>query len=223
MWHEHPDLQTCIDSLTGDISQRIRARLQTAATCTMAVSGGRSPIPLFERLANTDLDWARLRLRLVDERYVPPHHPDSNESLVRSHLLTGRAAAADFRGLYLAGASIDEAVAAANADTPPIELAILGMGDDGHMASLFPGAPQLEAALAADAACYLHVTPPAAPHERISLSLAALRSCHHLILYIAGAHKRKVLREAQSRTDPRLPISLLAAEQGVPIDVHWHP
>lgn len=223
MWHEHPDLPSCIDSLARDIARHIQARLQTAPTFTLAVSGGRSPIPLFERLAELELDWTRLRLRLVDERYVPPSHPDSNESLVRRHLLRGPAADADFRGLYQEGASIDAAVAAANADAQAIDLALLGMGDDGHMASLFPGAAQLEAALAAGAACYLHVTPPQAPHERISLSLAALRACDHLILYIAGAQKLAVLRAAESRPDPDLPISLLAAEQGVPLDVHWHP
>lgn len=223
MWHEHPALSPCIDVLADSIAEHIRTRLQTAATCTLAVSGGRSPIPLFERLAETDLEWARVRLRLVDERYVPPDHADSNENLVRRHLLTCQAADAQFQGLYVSGASIEEAVSVANDDTRPIDLAILGMGDDGHMASLFPGATQLDAGLAPEAARYLHVTPPQAPHERISLSLAALRACGHLILYIAGAHKREILRKARIGADPRLPISLLAAEPGVPLDVHWHP
>lgn len=223
MWHEYPGAQPCIEALSSDIAERLRARLCNAPICTLAVSGGRSPIPLFERLAQAELDWARVRLRLVDERYVPPHHPDSNEALVRRHLLAGPAAAADFHGLYRAGASIEQAVAAANDDAALIDLALLGMGDDGHTASLFPGAAQLDAALAADAACYLHVTPPQAPHERISLSLAALRSCGHLILYVAGPRKRDVLRDAQKQADARLPVSLLAAEPGVPLDVHWHP
>lgn len=222
MWHEYPGLQPCIDALSRDIADRLRGCLRRASVCTLAVSGGRSPVPLFERLAQADLDWSRVRVRLVDERYVPPDHPDSNEALVRRHLLAGPAAAAAFRGLYLAGASIEQAVAAANDDARPIDIAVLGMGDDGHTASLFPGAAQLDAALAADAACYLHVTPPQAPHERISLSLAALRACGHLVLYVAGPHKRDVLLTAQKRVDTRLPISLLAAEPGAPLDVHWH-
>lgn len=223
MWHEHSGMQPCIDALSASIAASLRSRLQTAAVCTLAVSGGRSPIPLFERLAQADLDWSRIRLRLVDERHVAPEHTDSNEGLVRRHLLAGPAASADFRGLYLAGASIGQAVQAANEDARPIDLALLGMGDDGHMASLFPGAPQLKAALAPDAACYLHVSPPKAPHERISLSLAGLLACRQLILYIAGAHKRDVLLSARQRVDSRLPISHLAAEPGVPLDVHWHP
>lgn len=223
MWHEHPDQPSCINALTRIVIEQAKSRLQKPGVFTLAVSGGRSPIPLFESLAQADLPWSRVRLRLVDERYVPPGHPDSNESLVRRHLLGGRAAAADFRGLYQAGATIDSAVAAANRDALRIDLALLGMGDDGHTASLFPDAPQLNAALANDAASYLHITPPQAPHERISLSLAALRSCGHLLLYIAGPHKKKVLNEAENRPDPRLPISLLAAEPGAPFDVYWHP
>ena len=223
MWHEYPDQPSCIHALTHAVVEQVQACLQKSGACTLAVSGGRSPIPLFESLAQADLPWPRLRLRLVDERYVPPNHPDSNESLVRRHLLTGQAAAADFRGLYQAGASIDNAVAAANHDAQPIDIALLGMGDDGHMASLFPDARQLNAALASDAAGYLQITPPQAPHERISLRLAAMRGSGHLFLYIAGPHKKKILNEAENKPNPRLPISLLAAEPGVPLDVYWHP
>ena len=223
MWHDHPDKQACIDALADDIAARLRARLADQGACTLAVSGGRSPIPLFQRLAGTDLEWARVRLRLVDERYVPPTHDDSNERLVREHLLAGKAAAASFLGLYRPGASITQAVTTANADAQPVGLALLGMGDDGHTASLFPEAPQLAAALAPGAAHYLHVTPPSAPHERITMSLAALRACDHLILYISGQHKRQVLLEAQKEISQHLPISHLAAEPGVPFDVHWHP
>jgi len=223
MWHDHSGMQPCIEALARDITARLRAGLDAAGSCTLAVSGGRSPIPLFQRLAMADLDWRRIRLRLVDERYVPPGHPDSNEGLVRRHLLTGKAATADFRGLYRAEASIEQAVAAANREARPVDLAVLGMGDDGHTASLFPGAPQLDAALAPGAAHYLHVTPPRAPHERITMSLASLRACGHLILYISGQDKRDVLLEAEKKISKQLPISHLAAEPGVSFDVHWHP
>ena len=223
MWHEYSEPQPCIEALTHAIVSHVQSRLQQAGTYTLALSGGRSPIPLFECLAQADLPWALMRLRLVDERYVPPNHPDSNERLVRQHLLSGAATAADFRALYQESASIEQAVNAANQDAGPIDLAILGMGDDGHMASLFPGAAQLPAALADNAPPYLHVTPPQAPHERISLSLPALRACGHLLLYIAGAHKKKVLRSAESKPDRDLPISLLAAEPGGLPDVYWHP
>lgn len=224
MWHEHSGLGPCIEALAQDITQRIQAQLQQAESCSVALSGGRSPVPLFQRLAQADLEWSRVRMRLVDERYVPPDHPDSNERLIREHLLVGNAAAADFRGLYVPDASIDVAVAQANADANehPCDLAVLGMGDDGHTASLFPDAPQLEAALASNAACYLHVTPPEASHERITMSLAALLSTQRLLLYISGMQKRRVFETANQGATRRLPISYLLAKPGVSLDVHWH-
>lgn len=224
MWHEHSGLDPCIGALAQDITRQIQAHLQQAEVCSVALCGGRSPIPLFQRLAQADLEWSRVRLRLVDERYVPPDHPDSNERLVREHLLVGKAAAADFRGLYVPGASIDVAVDQANADADgqPFHLAVLGMGDDGHTASLFPGAAQLESALAREAACYLHVTPPEASHERITMSLAALFSTQRLLLYISGTQKRRVFETADQGATRRLPISYLLAEPGVSLDVHWH-
>ncbi len=223
MWHEYTSAETGIQALADDITARIQACLRNSGMCTLAVSGGRSPIPLFEQLAVAELDWPKVNVLLVDERYVPPEHDDSNEGLVRRHLLTGRAAHAHFLGLYRPGASIAQAVEAANDEFRPIDLAILGMGDDGHTASLFPGARQLHEALAPHAAHYLHVTPPDAPHERITLSLAALRACGHRILHIPGAQKRDLLREAEKKIDKRLPVSFLAADPGVSLDVYWHP
>ena len=223
MWHKHPDQNTCLDALAGHIHKSMEHGLAAADVFTLAVSGGRSPIPLFERLAELDLDWSRVRIRLVDERYVPPDHADSNEALVRRHFLTGPASKADFRGLYLADADLETAVAEAIADFQTPDIALLGMGEDGHMASIFPGAPQFEAATAPDSVSYLHVTPPQAPHERISMSLAALRASKQRILYISGRSKREVLQAAERSVTPGLPISLLAAEPGVSLDVHWHP
>lgn len=223
MWQKYPDLKSCLDTLTAEIGARMEQRLAKSGSFTLAVSGGRSPIPLFERLADLNLDWSRVRIRLVDERYVPPEDADSNENLVRRHLLTGPARRADFHGLYLAGADIEAAVSVANADFQTPDIVLLGMGEDGHTASLFPGARQFEAAVHPDAVSYLHVTPPRAPHERISMSLAALRICRQRILYISGTSKFQVLREAERSVTPRLPISFLAAEPGVSLNVHWHP
>lgn len=223
MWNEHPDLESCIDALAAEIGRRISDARTAARPFTLALSGGRSPIPLFQRLAELNLNWSHVRIRLVDERYVPPDHADSNESLVRRHLLSGKAAQADFRGLYLANADIETAVEAANTDFQTPDIALLGMGEDGHMASIFPGARQFEAAVLPSAAPYLHVTPPRAPHQRISMSLAALLQCKQRVLYISGPSKRNVLQEAQRQATSRLPISFLAAEPGDLLDVYWHP
>lgn len=222
MWHEYPDQEVCLEALSENIEQRIRRGIANTGRFSLAISGGRSPIPLFERLSELVLDWSRVRIRLVDERFVPPDHPDSNERLVREHLLKNHAARADFRGLYQDAGDIDSAVESANVEFQALDLVLLGMGEDGHIASLFPHAPQLSAALAPEAAHYLHVTPPEAAHERISLSLAAVLASAHRILYIAGDTKRNVLRQAKTERSSQLPISLLVAEPGVSIDVYWH-
>lgn len=223
MWYEYPDLQSCINTLSDEIGQRMEQGLAEFDTFTLAVSGGRSPIPLFESLSKLELDWTRVRVRLVDERYVPIDHADSNEALIRRHLLVGPAAKADFQGLFTCAGGLAAAVAAANAEFQRPDLCLLGMGEDGHTASIFPNARQFESAIHPGAAPYLHVTPPHAAHERISMSLAALLSSRQRILYISGVSKRKVLQEAETCVTARLPISYLAAEPGVTLDVHWHP
>lgn len=223
MWNEFADRETCIDALAGDIVREIDERLKVADAFRLCVSGGRSPIPLFKTLGQRPLAWARVQVRLVDERYVPPDHPDSNEGLLRRHLLKGPAHAADFTGLYIAGASPAEAAVIANRDARAIDLVLLGMGEDGHTASLFAGAVQLEEALRPEAHYYVHVSPPHAAHERITLSLAALRAARRRILYISGAKKRAILLEAEKKRCEQLPVSLLAADPGVSLDVYWHP
>lgn len=223
MWHEYTDRESCIEAVADEIARQIDDRLKDADVFTLCVSGGRSPVPLFEALCRRPLPWPRIRVRLVDERYVPPDHPDSNEALVRRHLLKEQAGAADFTGLYLPGLSPTEATAVANRDAGPIDLALLGMGDDGHTASLFPGAAQLDEALHPEARYYVHVSPPRAAHERITLSLPALRAARRRLLYISGARKREILLEAGKNASKQLPVSLLAADPGVTLDVYWHP
>ena len=198
--------------------------LQRTERAGLALSGGRSPILLFERLSHEDIPWHRVAISLVDDRYVPIDHEDSNEALVRRHLLQNNAKAADFTGLVGDAKDIARSVALANQLNAPIDVAVLGMGDDGHTASLFPHAAQLPQALDPNQTSrYVHITPPTAPHERISMTLAAILAAGHLILPIAGEHKRAVLREAQRGVTPALPVSYVAAQAGVPLDVYWHP
>lgn len=209
-------------ALAADIAQHGRALL--------AVSGGRSPIALFHALAQAPIDWPRVVVMLVDERFVPADHPDSNAALVRTHLLAGAAAQAQF--LPLVDEPFDHAgcIARANAHfralAQPFSVALLGMGEDGHTASLFPGAPELAAGLDPDLPeAYLALTPPPpVPHPRISLSLAALLRSRRLLLSIAGDAKRAVYaRAATPPPSPALPISYLVQQTRTPFDAYWTP
>lgn len=224
MWHEFDDAAASVQAQSHQIAQLLASALEGAPRAGLAVSGGRSPIPLFERLSQEDIPWSKVAITLVDDRYVPVDDEDSNERLVRRYLLQNRASAAAFTGLVGDARDIARSVERANQLTERIDVAVLGMGDDGHTASLFPGAAQLPQALDPEQTRrYVHVTPPTAAHERISMTLAALLQVGHLILPIAGDHKRNMLRKAQEAPTPTLPVSYVATQAGVPLDVYWHP
>ena len=190
----------------------------------LAVSGGRSPIALFEAMAQQKLDWPNVTISLVDERLVPPLHADSNAALVRRHLLQHAAAA---RFLPLVGEQTDvsdpaAALAEAEAAFPTPDIAVLGMGADGHTASLFPQAPQLAESVSPECRSKLvHTSPVTAAHERISMSLNALAAVPQLLLSIQGADKRAVLEQASAMPSNERPISLLLHRANVHCQVYY--
>ena len=206
-------------ALTAGIANRGRGRL--------VVTGGRSPGAVYDRLATADLDWSAVDITLSDERFVPVTDPASNEALVRSRLLIGQAAAARFVPLMrdapsaAAAADLAEAEVAALA---PFDLTLLGMGPDGHVASLIPGAEGLEAAMAPDGARFCLGFDQAIgdpPRPRITLTLAALLQSQAIIILIAGPEKRWVIERAMAGAD--LPVRALLTQARVPVRVLWTP
>ena len=193
------------------------------------VSGGRSPTRLFELLRVADLDWSRVCVALVDERWVDPSDPDSNEKLVRDVLLKDAAAKARFIGLKNAAPTPDLGAVSAwetFARVPrPFDAVVLGMGDDGHTASLFPRSPNLSSALnpAAAAGC-VGMWSPAVPHPRLSLNLSALLDSRRIVLSIPGAEKWKVYVAASSEGPVQeMPIRAVLRQQRTPVEVMWSP
>ena len=210
-----------------DIAARIATILSDAiaqrGVASIALSGGRSPRSVLEALSHADLDWGKVVVTLVDERWVAPDSADSNEKLVRDTLLKGAAAQARFVPMKTPAADAyagQAAVEAAFADLPwPLDIVLLGMGDDGHAASLFPLGKELAEGLATQALT-IAATPPAAPHQRMSLTAHGILQSRHIFLQISGAGKKAVYdRALAGGSVAELPIRLALLQGEVPVEV----
>ncbi|WP_019646695.1 6-phosphogluconolactonase [Novispirillum itersonii] len=208
--HRFPSAAVATAALADAIAATLLACLTRQDRAVLAVSGGRSPVPLFQTLRERDLPWQRVTITLVDERCLPSDHPDSNARLVRTHLLAGRAATACFRPLWLQPATPEDLISNAIKQWQTPDLTLLGMGEDGHTASLFPGATNLTTGLAADtAAPLLLIDPPTAPHRRISMTAAEIARSRQVFLSIAGDAKLSVLQQALTAPSPALPVGVV--------------
>jgi 6-phosphogluconolactonase len=211
------------------VSAALRRDLQQHRRARLLVSGGKTPAPVFRALSQAPLDWDRVDVALVDERWLRPDDPDSNAHLVREHLLRGHAVAARFETLTRPGRSIGAAVADANlhARHPP-GIILLGMGDDGHVASLFPHMHELDLALESHNA-YVAVDasgcPGAGPWQRrISLTPTGLLPAHTRLLLLRGHGKRTVFERALEGSDPHeLPVRIAFTTPGAALQVYWCP
>jgi 6-phosphogluconolactonase len=193
---------------------------------SLVVSGGRTPMGFFQLLSQQMLDWHSVKVTLADERWVNNEHKDSNEKLVRENLLINEARHADFVPLKTAADNALEGeveTELALAAIGQFTVVILGMGDDGHTASLFPGAEALPLGLAMDSGrTAIAVTPTEAPHQRISLTLPRLLNSRQLIIHISGAGKQSVLQAAQAGDDvAELPIRAILNQQAAPLSIYW--
>ncbi len=206
--------------LAEDVKSCIESAIEHRGAASLMVSGGSTPYPFFAALKGMKIDWQKVTIGLVDERYLEPDHADSNERLLREHLLVGPAAAAKFVGMYKEG-GVTEAVRASEQAAGQIlqthggkfDMVVLGMGGDAHTASLFPAhdgnreqlrqALQLDnAALSPDAALCCHMVPAEAPYNRISLTLGPIIQSRNVALHITGESKRQVLVNAVQSADP---------------------
>ena len=203
------------ENLAKDVAAALRTAIEAKRTAVLAVSGGTTPVPFFESLAKAELPWKAVTVTLVDERQVPETSERSNARLVRKHMLQHQAAAAQFIPLF----ENPEA-----AKIPPIDVAILGMGNDGHTASFFPGGDTLAAALDPNTKSRLiEIAAPAAGEPRITFTLAVLLAAETRILHIEGVEKHRVLEQAlQNGPVEAMPIrAILRAAK--PITLYWSP
>jgi 6-phosphogluconolactonase len=225
----YADAETLARELAGQIAKRLAAAIDARGRASLVVSGGQSPVRLFEILRTQTLDWARVCIALADERWVDAKDAGSNERLVRDHLLKDQAVSARFLGLKNGAPTPDLGAVSAwetFARVPrPFDAVVLGMGDDGHTASLFPGSPNLPSALnpAAAAGC-VGMWSPVAPHPRLSLNLTALLDSRRVALLLTGDSKWRTFTAATAPgPEQDMPIRAVLRQSRTPVDVLWSP
>lgn len=192
------------ETLAKEIAKILEDAIAEKGEAAIALSGGSTPKKLLIQLSKKSLPWEKVTVTLVDERWVDESHSDSNAALIKNFLLQGKAEKAkylplksDFETPYLAENETDTLLKTLPS---PLDVVVLGMGNDGHTASFFPLAKTLGKAL--DLKNQKHccaLTPPAAAHERMTLTLSYLRSANKIFLHIVGSEKWQVLQEAISK------------------------
>lgn len=227
--------EALVDALASNMAKALEGAIDARGYASLAVSGGTSPKPVFQKLSNAAINWAKVVITLVDDRWVSPQHNDSNEKLVRENLLVGEASSAQWLPLYNASESpyaglqsCNELINSHPVLSKPLDVVLLGMGEDGHTASLFPCSAEVEQAVSTEytAPC-LAVTPTTAPHARISLSLNKIVSANQLFLLLKGESKMQVFENAVATLEAvswkEMPIRAVIAEAGAKLSVFWTP
>ncbi len=218
------------ESLALDLSVTIGKILIEAIRqkggASIAVSGGITPISLFQKLSLLDINWAKVDLTLVDDRWVEPIHPDSNELLVKSNFIKNNALDVNFIPLKNDSKSAKDghkfSEKLIKAISLPFDVIVLGMGSDGHTASLFPCCDELSTGMDLNNSdCLVATSPKTAPHERMSLTARVIYEAKSVFLHLNGSNKLDTLQEAMNYKDAsKMPIYNFL-EKG--LSVYWSP
>jgi len=223
------------ESMTAALADAIVARLSHGVrrrdTASFVASGGTTPGVLFDALAAREAPWARIFVTTTDERWVSPEDDRSNEKLIRTRLLRERAAEADFVPLMTRHTTPAEAEAEVDrligAMPQPFDVTLLGMGNDGHIASLFPGARELRSALDVGSPALVRAittSDVARTGLRMSLTLRAILGSRSIVILIRGAEKMNTLQAAMSGADAsEMPVRAVLHQSAIPVEVYWSP
>lgn len=219
------------EQLAQLVASELQGAVQAKGKATAAFAGGTTPVLFFKALAKQAVDWPKLAFTLTDERQVEPTHERSNALLLKSNLLDSLQPSASFQALYQVGqtsADLPMLASSLGQQFLPLDVVVLGMGNDGHFASLFPQAANLAAGLDPNnPEVLLEVQVPDLPEVRISLSLSALLKSKHLHLLMTGTDKKQLLERAQANiaaSQPRQwPIEALLQQAGDSLTIHYAP
>ena len=227
--HEFKDGAALAEGLADRVAAALADAVATRGRASIAVSGGSTPKAFFKALSRRDIDWGKVTITLVDERFVPADNSRSNHLLVADNLLQDKAKAAGFLPLYRDAGSAEEAAKIVSADADalghPFDVVILGMGTDGHTASFFPGGSRLAEAISpATPRGVITMEAEGAGETRLTFTFASLQDARLLVLHIEGQGKKDVLAAAEAdgpETD--MPIRAVLRRAATPVDIYWAP
>ena len=224
-WTDCPDRASWANKAAGKISDLLGESIASQGTASVVVAGGSTPQPIFDRLSMMHLDWSKVHVGLTDERWVRATHTDSNEHLVRHALLRNQASSAQFHPLYSSASRPSAGLAAAersiNAMPRPFDAVLLGMGTDGHFASLFPGLPETRVGLDLHSpALCVAIDKPQSGYARLSLTITALLYARLILVAISGRPKRTIALQALAG-GAETPIAVLLSHRKDDLEFLW--
>ncbi len=223
-WHSQNNDKLLAQSLAQAIAAYLADALAARPRASLAVSGGRTPTAMLQALSQIELDWQRVDITLVDERWVAEDQAGSNAALVKANLLQNAAAEANFIAMYNGAKSNTAGVAQCQQDlasiSRPVDVMVLGMGNDGHTASLFPHCPNLHTAMADNnPALCAATTAPVEPTQRMTWTGQQIHLARHKLLHLVGEDKLDTLAQAmQLRSPSKMPIFAFLQR---PMEIFW--
>lgn len=233
IWHEGADQQSLAENLAGELVVKMDAAIAEKGSVVLALSGGSTPKPLFEVLAEYDLDWSKVIITLVDERWVDEAHELSNATFMKTFLLNSLPDTVRFVALYQPAESVEASLEGVLAsyctitnstpDAPrAFDIVVLGMGGDGHTASFFPDAENVSDLVDINAkSALLSCNSPSTQVERITWSLPMLLNTGFLALHITGEAKKEVFEQAAAGGETtQLPIRSAIFQDRVSLNVY---
>jgi 6-phosphogluconolactonase len=224
-WTDCPDRQSWANKAAEKIVELLDGSIASRGEASLVVAGGTTPQPIFNRLSQMHLDWPKVHVGLTDERWVKASHRDSNAHLVRHSLLRNQAKSAHFHPLYIdkprPSAAVAEAERTISAMPRPFDVVLLGMGTDGHFASLFPGLPETKAGLDLhNPALCVAVDKQQNGYARMSLTISALLHSRLILVAISGRPKRAVALQALAGAG-NTPIATLLSHRKDDLEFLW--